>query len=142
MDAAVAIMENALHGVLALNGDGGYTYAVPVNHVFTDNKIFFHGAVEGHKIDALKNNDKVSFCVIEKGDVIAEKFDTNYRSAIAFGRIRLLETDKERYDALEALVLRFSPGYHEAGKEEIKKAWARTAVFEIEVEHLTAKEGR
>ena len=139
---AESILANGSHGVLALDGDEGYTYALPVNYAYENNKIYFHSATAGHKIDAIKKNDKVSFCVVAKDYVIPEKFDTNYRSAIAFGKIRILENDDEKQNGLEALIRRFSPDYMEKGKEEIKKEWDIVAVIEIEIEHLTAKEGR
>jgi len=138
---AVSILENNTYGVLALEGDGGYAYAVPVNYAYVGNKIYFHGAKEGHKIDAMNRNNKVSFCVVEKDTVIPERFDTQYRSAIAFGRIRMLEDDKERYAALEALIRKFSPDHMERGKESIKKEWGVVASFEIDVEFVTAKVG-
>ena len=37
--------------------------------VYKDGKIYFHCAKNGHKLDAIKQNKKVSFCVIEKDEV-------------------------------------------------------------------------
>ena len=139
---AAEILRRNSYGVLALDGDDGYTYAVPVNYAYTDNRIVFHGANEGYKFEAVQKNDKVSFCVVEKNDVIAEDFNTLYRSAIAFGKIRVLEKDKERFEGLETLVSKFSQGYEEKGKESIKKEWHVVAVFEIAIDRITAKEGR
>ena len=61
---SIALLERGTAGVLALSGDEGYPYAVPISYVYNDSKIFFHSAVSGHKIDAIKNSDKASFCVI------------------------------------------------------------------------------
>ena len=138
---AFEILANSSYGVLALDGDDGYTYAVPVNFAYEDNKIYFHCATEGHKVDAIKRNNKVSFCVVDRDTVLAEKFDTKYRSAIAFGKIRILEDKNERMHALDALVRKFSPDHIEKGKEVIKKELDIVAAFEIEIEHLTAKVG-
>jgi len=138
---AVEILVKNSYGVLALDGDGGYTYAVPVNYTYEDNKIYFHGAIEGHKFDSVANNDKVSFCVVDRGEVIAEEFNTLYRSAIIFGKICILEDDNERSAGLEALIRRFSPDYMEKGKASIEKEWNVVAVFKIDVERLTAKKG-
>jgi len=138
---AIDILENCSYGVLALEGDDGYTYAVPVNYAYVDNKIYFHGATEGHKIDAIERNNKVSFCVVERDTVIAEKFDTKYKSAIVFGKIRVLKDEDDRYKALDALVLKFSPEHLERGRETIKKELNVVASFEIEIEYMTAKVG-
>ena len=56
----IDILKRAKTATLALHGDDGYPYSVPVNFVYEDGKIYFHGAKEGHKIDAIKNNPKIS----------------------------------------------------------------------------------
>ena len=140
-DEAKEILMNNSNGVLALSGDNGYSYAVPVSFAYSDNKIYFHGATEGHKPDSIKRNDKVSFCVIEKDEVIAAEFNTHYRSAIAFGVVRILESDEERLNALRVILEKYSPDFIETGKKYIENEWNNVAVFEINIEHLTAKQG-
>ncbi|MCI7109471.1 MAG: pyridoxamine 5'-phosphate oxidase family protein, partial [Spirochaetia bacterium] len=63
------ILKKEKRGVLSLLGDDGYPYGIPLNHFFSeeDNKIYFHCAKEGHKIDAIKNYEKASFCVYDSG---------------------------------------------------------------------------
>lgn len=136
------IMMTASSGVLALTGDGGYTYAVPLSFAYEDSRIYFHCAKEGHKIDALNNNNKVSFCVIDKDEVIPEAFNTIYRSVIAFGRARILDDDRERMEALESLIRKYSPAYAAQGKKEIEKYWDKVCLVEIYVEHITGKASR
>ena len=63
-EQALEILENNTSGVLALSGDGGYPYAVPMSYVYNDGKIYFHCAKAGHKIDAIRSCDKASFCVV------------------------------------------------------------------------------
>jgi nitroimidazol reductase NimA-like FMN-containing flavoprotein (pyridoxamine 5'-phosphate oxidase superfamily) len=141
MEEAIKILEVNSNGVLALSGDKGYAYAVPLNFAYCSNKIYFHCAKTGHKLDAIKNNDKVSFCVVEKDEVIANEFNSLFRSAIAFGTIRVVENESERQNALEILLKKYSSDYFESGKEYIKKHWDRVSVLEFEIEHLTAKQG-
>ena len=76
---AKEILENGSYGVLALAGDGGYPYAVPLNYVYDGERIYFHCAAEGHKIDAIARDNKCSFCVVENGGVIEDRFTTKYR---------------------------------------------------------------
>ena len=134
------ILEKGSCGVLACAGDDGYPYAVPLSYVFHDGHIYFHSAVEGHKIDAIRNCEKVSFCVVDQDHVIPEKLTTYFRSAIAFGRARLIENESEKYTALTRLGLRYWPEGDSEVQKHIDDAIARTAVVDIEIEHLSGKE--
>ena len=135
----IEILKTSTSGVLGVTGDDGYPYTVPLSHVYQDGKLFFHCAQEGHKIDAITRNDKVSFCVIDQDQVIPEKFATHYRSAIVFGRARFLTDEGEKRRALESLVARFSPGYLFEGQQEIERDLHRTCIIEVTIEHLTGK---
>lgn len=53
------ILNNGTSGVLAVSGDNGYPYTVPLSYVYDNNRIYFHSANEGHKIDAVKRNPKL-----------------------------------------------------------------------------------
>lgn len=68
-EECMEILKNEPRGVLSVLGDDGYPYGMPVTHWYNEKngKIYFHGAKSGHKIDAIKNCDKVSFCVYDKG---------------------------------------------------------------------------
>lgn len=88
-DEALEILKNCKSGVLAVSGDDGYPYTVPLNFVYKDGKIYFHCAKNGHKLDAIKQNKKVSFCVIEKDEVDSEKLTTLFRSVVVLVRPKL-----------------------------------------------------
>ena len=90
------ILKNEKRGVLSLLGDDGYPYGLPLSHFYCeeDNKIYFHSAKEGHKIDAIKNYDKASFCVYDSGYRKEGEWALNINSVIVFGKIRLV-TDPE-----------------------------------------------
>ena len=138
---AERIMREQPHGVLAVEGDGGYSYAVPLSYAYKGGKIYFHGATEGHKYDAAKKSSKVSFCVISKDDILPAEFNTLFESAIAFGKLRILESDEERMEALIAILEKYSPEHMESGKKYIEGNWDEVACFAIDVEHLTGKFG-
>ena len=93
-EESIAILEKATAGTLALLGDNDYPYAVPISYVYHDGKLYFHSALAGHKVDAIRKCDKASFCVIEQDDVQPEKYTTFFRSVIAFGRIHIIEDDE------------------------------------------------
>ena len=99
-DDCKIILREGTSGVLALSGDDGYPYAVPLSYVYDGEKIFFHCAKSGHKLDAIRRNPKASFCVIGQDKVVPEEYTTDYRSVIAFGTVRILEDDREKYDSV------------------------------------------
>ena len=103
-DESVAILEKATAGTLALLGDEDYPYTVPISYVYYDGKLYFHSALAGHKVDAIRKCDKASFCVIEQDDVQPKKYTTFFRSVIAFGRIHIIEDEQEKLEtAIELL---------------------------------------
>ena len=101
------ILYNGTSGVLALHGDDGYPYAVPVSYVYNGEKLLFHSAKNGHKIDAILKNATASFCVIDQDQIVPEEYTTYFRSIIAFGRIRILEDDTEKRSAIEKLAVKY-----------------------------------
>ncbi len=135
-----AILARNTSGVLACAGDDGYPYAVPVSYVYANGTIYFHCAKAGHKLDALLAEPKCSFCVVDADVVLPERFTTDFRSAIAFGRARLLK-DAEKLAALRLLAEKYSADYPEEIDKKIASSISRTEVIAIEVEHLTGKEG-
>lgn len=138
----VEILEKGETCVMAVSGDDDYPYAVPVNYVYKQDKIYFHCALEGHKIDAIKRNDKVSFCVIARADVDPKELATDFISVIAFGRARILVGDEDRMNVLELIGDRFSWEFPEEVKAEIKNEWNNVALVEISIESMTGKVGK
>ena len=139
MEESIAILERMTNGTLALHGDDGYPYAVPVSYVYADGKIYFHSAVKGHKVDAIMRDEKVSFCVVELDEIKPAEFTTYFRSVIAFGKARILTAEDEKRHALGLLADKYSHG--EAGmEEEIAKGFNHLLMVEIAVEHMTGKE--
>ncbi len=138
----VEILETATSGVLAVSGDDGYPYAVPLSFVYADGKLFFHCAVTGHKLDAIQNCDKASFCVIASDVVRPATFTTHYRSVVAFGRVRVLTDDAQKRAAIELIADKYSRDYSEKRLAEIENEFPRLALVEFKIEHVTGKEAR
>ena len=135
----LAMLDSCNSGVLALHGDDDYPYAVPLSFAHEDGRLYFHAATAGHKLDAVARNDKASFCVIAADDIVPEKFTTYFRSAIAFGRARLVTGDDEKRHALMLLAGKYSPEHLDEAGAEIDGDWQRTAVVALDIEHLTGK---
>lgn len=135
------ILRRCTSGVLAVTGDGGYPYAVPLSYVYQDGKLWFHGAVTGHKLDAVLQNDKVSFCVIDQDEVVPEKLTSAYRSVIVFGRARVLEDEAEIRRAARWLGQKYDPANSSDMNREIDQAIHRMRMIRLDIEHMTGKEG-
>ena len=134
-EQALEILENGTSGVLALSGDGGYHYAVPMSYVYNVRKIYFHCAKAGHKIDAIRSCDKASFCVTGQDNVVPGEYTTYFRSAI-----RVIEDDAEKRSAIECLAAKYTPDAGKGLMEEIDKEYRALCMLEFVVEHLTGKE--
>lgn len=134
----VDILTNEPRGVLALLGDYDYPYALPMSHAYIDGKIYFHGAMEGHKHDAVEKCDKVSYCVMDKGVKNDDGWSYTFKSVIVFGKIRFLTDKSEKIEKLTHLGDKFFPT-HEETVNEISRLLDRTEVFEITIEHMSGK---
>ena len=135
-----AVLHRGTSGVLALSGDGGYPYAVPISYVYDGGRLYFHCAKSGHKLDAIRRSEKASFCVIDQDRVVPEEYTTYFRSVIAFGRVRILE-DAEKGAAIEKLALKYAPdSTPEERQREIQREWVPLCMLEMELDHITGKE--
>lgn len=139
-----AILCRGSAGTLALLGDGGFPYAVPLSYVFHNGRIFFHCAKSGHKLDAIRACDKASFCVIDKNEIVPAEFTTYYRSAIVFGRARIVEDEAERMEAMRALSAKYSPKESEdAFRIEMKVSGsASLCVLALDIEYMSGKQAK
>lgn len=138
-EVVTKILHAGQTGVLAVSGDDGYPYAVPLNYVFFNDKLYFHCAKSGHKLDGIRKDSKVSFCVIAKDQVIPEEFSTSFQSVIVFGKAVMLQDGEEKQRVLESLVRKYSSGYEKEGAEEIKMAWNAVCVVGIDIEYASGK---
>ena len=143
-ETAEKILREGDYGVLALSGDDGYPYAVPINYAVDGDKIYFHSAKIGHKLDAIKNNDKVSFCVVDRHDVVAEEFTTYFSSAIAFGRMKIIEdnADTDKLRGLELLADKYSSTASAERREKELSRLSAVVIPVMTIEHLTGKAAR
>ena len=118
-----AILSRGTSGVLAVAGDGGYPYAVPLSYVYQEGTLFFHCAKAGHKLDALRRCSKASFCVI------------------AFGRTRILEDEAEKQAAIWLLAEKYCPGDSpEHRQEAIRREAGGLCLVSLSIEHMTGKQ--
>ena len=135
------LLRTCTSGVLAVSGDGDWPYAVPLSYVYDGEKIYFHCAKSGHKLDALKNDGRCSFCVIARDEIVPEKYTTHYRSAVVFGRVHVLDDEAEKRAAIEKLAEKYSPRESsDARAAEIERFWNALCMLELSPEHVSGKQ--
>ncbi len=135
-----AILYKATSGVLAVSGDDDYPYAVPLNFVYDDSKLYFHCAKKGHKLDGISQNDKVSFCVIDQDQIVPEEYTSYFRSVILFGKARILDDPEEKRKAIEKLAEKYSPNHKEGRLKEIDNSFHQVCLVEVQIEHISGKQ--
>lgn len=135
------LLMKSRRGVLAVNGDDGYPYALPVNYIFDEdaNRIYFHGAKVGHKVDAIKACDKVCFTVFGNECVKEEEWAPFMQSVIVFGRCHLIEEQKNALKLVKKMAMKYYPN-EKLADDEIAESGMAVQMFEIEIEHMTGKE--
>ena len=139
-ETAIEILNRNTSGVLALSGDDAYPYAVPMSYVYADGKIYFHCAKSGHKIDAIRRNEKASFCVIDQDQIVPEKYTTYFRSVIAFGRIHMVDDVEQMGRIAAMLAMKYSSDFKDGIPKEIHSSIRNMAILELTIDHVTAKE--
>ena len=136
----IRILKEQPRGILSLIGDDGYPYGLPLDHWYCedDGKLYFHGAKEGHKIDAIASCDKVSYCVMDEGFRKEGEWALNINSVIVFGRISLV-TDPEKAKLICTNITRKFTDDEAYLAHELEHAFPRVQCLEITPEHMTGK---
>lgn len=141
IDAAKDLLRLSRRGVLAVHGDEGYPYAIPINYLYDEenNRIIFHGAKVGHKVDSLKKNDKVCFTIYGNETIKEECWAPYIRSVVVFGRCHLVENKDNSLGMVKEFALKYYPN-EDMVNQEIAFSGKGVQIFEIEIEHLSGKE--
>ncbi len=136
----IEVLKNEPRGVLSVLGDDDYPYGMPMDHWYCeeDGCLYFHSGMAGHKIDAMKRHDKVSYCVYDKGFVREGEWALNIRSVIIFGRIRIVEDHDKAMEIVRKLSLKYTDDTDYI-EREIVSAGKRTLVFALVPEHMSGK---
>ena len=135
---ALAVLKAAKRGVLSVIGDDGWPYGICLNPCFADGKLYFHGAQEGHKLDALRHDSRACFTVIDEGTKDPGGWAYTFRSVVVFGRVEFVADRDAAIKICRLLARRFNPD-DTAIEEEIQRAAARVQVFALIPEHVTGK---
>ncbi len=137
-EEAIVLLNKAEYGVLSTVTENGEPYGVPLNFCVIDHCIYFHCAVEGKKIDNIKQNKSVSFCAVGNTEILPDKFATTYESVIVSGEVEeVFEMDKQL--ALQGILHKYSPEFIDKGIKYIEGLKEKARVFKITIHKLTGK---
>jgi nitroimidazol reductase NimA-like FMN-containing flavoprotein (pyridoxamine 5'-phosphate oxidase superfamily) len=137
-EEAAEILKTATYGILSTVGEDNIPYGVPLSYCYQDNKIYFHSAMVGHKLDNIAFNNQVSFCVVTDVETLPAQFGTKYRSVILFGTIQELEV-AEKKEAYKLFINKYANDFQKSGMEYIQQAGNNARVFEISIERMIGK---
>lgn len=141
IDTAKELLHCSRRGILAVHGDNGYPYAIPINYLYDEDaeKIIFHGAKAGHKVDSLKACDKVCFTVCGNERMKEESWAPFLQSVVVFGRCHLVENQENIIKNVKKFAMKYYPD-EKLVEEEVALSGSAVQMFEIEIEHLSGKE--
>ena len=139
-EECVRILRDQPRGVLSMIGDDGYPYGIPLDHWYCeeDNRLYFHCAKVGHKIDAITACDKVSYCVMDEGYRRDGEWALNINSVVVFGRMKTVEEEDKKREICTNLVRKFTDD-EEYLKKELANAFPRVNCLELTIEYMTGK---
>ena len=139
-EECIEVLKTQLRGVLSVLGDDGYPFGVPINHYYCedDGCLYFHGARTGHRIDALRNSDKASFCAYDQGVRLPGDWALTINSVIVFGRLSVVE-DRNRTLEISRLLSRKFTDDEAYIEEEVRHSGPGTLLLRLLPEHMTGK---
>lgn len=138
---AIEILIKGEHGILSMCTPENEGYGIPLNYVLDNHQIYFHSAAAGSKLDYLRTNNKVSFCVVGNTTVIPSDFGTLYESAIVSGTTSEVDGNEKR-DALIKIIEKYSTDFIQEGNEYIDKLYDRVCVIKLSIQSITGKAKR
>jgi len=137
-EKCLEILKEQPRGVMAVHGEDGYPYAFPLNYLYLSGRLYFHCAGEGHKLDAIAADNRVSFCVMDQGFRKEGDWALNISSVVLFGTVRKITEETEKLRIARQLALKYYPT-PEAAEEEVRKAASRVQILEMVIDHMTGK---
>ncbi len=139
-EECIRILKTERRGILAMIGEEGYPYAIPLNYFYdeTDGKIWLHGAKEGYKIDSLRKCPRVCFTVMDPG--ILKEDDPFFwvTSVVVRGTAELVEDRELTYKRLRELGLKYYPSAAYTD-EVMARSASKVQMIAVTIDHMTGK---
>ena len=139
-EECVSLLKNEKRGVLSVLGDDDYPYGMPLDHWYCeeDGHLYFHGSKVGHKVDAMKRHDKVSFCVYDEGFRREGEWALNIKSVIVFGRVQFVTDQTRAMEAIRQLGYKHTDDT-EYIERELAQSYKNVLCYELIPEYITGK---
>ncbi|MDD3229484.1 MAG: pyridoxamine 5'-phosphate oxidase family protein [Oscillospiraceae bacterium] len=133
------VLKQEMRGTLAVNGDDGYPYAFPINYYFNEKNgtLYLHCAKVGYKIDAIRRNEKVCFCLHDEGYQVNSKWQRHFKSIVIFGRVSFIEDFELAIEYTKMFDLKFETA--EEVEKHVKREGSLVQMLELTVDHMTGK---
>ena len=105
------ILREEKRGALAVIGDEGWPYAIPLNFYSDEEEdtIYFHCALQGHKVDAIDRCDKVCFTVWNSGEPVEGDWSYYVTSVVSMGRAEWVDDEELRLEKARLFGLKYYP---------------------------------
>lgn len=140
VESAKALLRTNRRAALAVHGDDGYPYAIPVDFWYdeTENRIYFHSAKAGHKIDAICANDKVCLTTWDDGELKEGDWAYYVSSCVVFGRAHLVNDLQVTREKIKRFAMKYYPTEEEVDRE-IAESIHSVQMVAIDIEHISGK---
>lgn len=140
-DDCKKILATEKRGAFSVIGENGYPYTVPIDFYYdeSDNKIYFHSAKEGHKVDAIEKCDKVCFTTWNQGFKKEGCWEWNATSVVVFGKAEKITDEDVIDDRLRKLAAKYYPTAKEVDDEMNSPSRMRVQLFAINIQHMSGK---
>ncbi|MBK8807058.1 MAG: pyridoxamine 5'-phosphate oxidase family protein [Bacteroidales bacterium] len=137
---ALQLLKTAEYGVLSMSCNDNGAYGLPINYAWDGVKsIYLHCAPEGRKLKCIEENNKVSFCIVGKTNVMPDKFSTEYESIILECLAYKQLPSEERMQALVLLLEKYSPNDKEKGVKYAENSFSRTEIIRLDIINWSGK---
>lgn len=139
-EECMELLKESKRGVLSVIVEDGYPRGIPMDHWYDeeDGCIYFHGAKEGQKIDALKENNKASYCVMCESGKEENSWILHFQSVNVYGRVEFVEDEETKIKACSGICKKFTDDESYL-QDELSKGLARVQVLKLVPEYITGK---
>jgi len=118
----------------------GSPYGIPVSPVCLDGCIYFHCALKGHKIDNLKNDNRVCLCCVGQAENDENAFSVAFTSSLVFAQAFEVVDQSEKVKALLAICEKFAPSQKDRMQGCVVDQMNHTAIWRLELLGISGKQ--
>lgn len=139
-EECILLLKEQTRGVLSVLGENGYPYGTPINHWYdpSDGCLYFHCGPAGHRLDALRRDNRASFCLYDQGFRRAGEWAWNVKSVVVFGRVDILDDLDTVVRVATQLSYKFTDD-EDYIRGEIAQAAHHTRILRLTPEHIRGK---